>query len=153
MSDCCGGGTKLIYSCSGSADVGEIADRVTRRLQDEGFARMTCLAGVGAGLSGFVQSAIGADENITVDGCRTACARKSLERIGVSPTSYILTDLGLVKHETPVTEQTIAEVLEKIKKNAGFSSAPQQTPGGGCCGCDNIVQIQRGETKGTSAPV
>ena len=134
MAECCDGGSKLIYSCAGSADVGEIADRVTRRLSDEGYARMTCLAGVGAGLSGFVQSAIGADENITIDGCPTACARKSLERIGVHPTSYILTDLGLVKHETPVTDQIVAEVLEKIKKNAGFSAATPRTTGGGCCG-------------------
>jgi len=120
MAECCGGGTKLVYSCSGSADVGEIADHVTRRLRDEGFAKMTCLAGVGAGLSGYVQSAQGADEVITIDRCVTACARKSLQRIGVQPTSYILTDLGLEKHETPLTEKIIDEVLEKIKKVAAF---------------------------------
>ena len=134
MADCCEGGTRLIYSCAGSADVGEIADRVTRKLRDEGYARMTCLAGVGAGLSGYVQSAKGADEVITIDGCVTACARKSLERIGVHPTSYILTDLGLEKHETPVTDQIVTEVLEKIKKNDGFSAASPRTTGGGCCG-------------------
>ena len=134
MAECCEGGTKLIYSCSGSADVGEIADRVTRRLRDEGYARMTCLAGVGAGRSGYVQSAKGADEVITIDGCVTACARKSLERIGVQPTSYILTDLGLEKHETPVTDQVVNEVLENIKKNTGISKATPQSSGGGCCG-------------------
>lgn len=69
MVECCGTATKLIYACSGSADVGEIADRVTRKLRNEGYAKMTCLAGVGAGLSGYVQSAKGADENITIDGC------------------------------------------------------------------------------------
>jgi len=134
MVECCQGGTRLIYSCAGSADVGEIADRVARRLRDEGYARMTCLAGVGAGLSGFVQSAIGADENITVDGCPIACARKSLERIGVQPTSYILTNYGLEKHETPATDKIINEILEKIKKNSGFSAATMQTTGGKCCG-------------------
>jgi len=134
MADCCEGGTRLIYSCAGSADVGEIADRVARKLRDEGYARMTCLAGIGAGLSGFVQSAIGADENITVDGCPIACARKSLERIGVQPTSYILTNFGLEKHETPVTENIIDEIFEKIKKNSGFTAAKQQTTNGGCCG-------------------
>jgi uncharacterized metal-binding protein len=134
MADCCSGETKLIYSCSGSADVGEIADRVTRRLRDEGHARMTCLAGIGAGLSGFVQSAIGADENITVDGCPIACARNSLERIGVIPMSYILTDMGLEKHETPVTEKIIDEIFEKIKKGSGFTAATSPRTGGGCCG-------------------
>ena len=57
MADCCKAGTKLIYACSGAADVGEIADRVVRRLRREGFTKMTCLAGIGAGLSGYVQSA------------------------------------------------------------------------------------------------
>ncbi|HPD55790.1 MAG TPA: putative zinc-binding protein [Smithellaceae bacterium] len=134
MSDCCEGGTKLIYSCAGSADVGEIADRVARKMRDEGHAIMTCLAGVGAGLSGFVQSAIGADENITIDGCSTACARKSLERIGVSPKSYILTNLGLEKHETPVTEKVIDEIYKKIINGGGFlaTTIPETTYS--CCG-------------------
>ncbi len=134
MTDCCEGGTKLIYSCAGSADVGEIADRVARRLRDEGYAIMTCLAGVGAGLSGFVQSAIGADENITIDGCATACARKSLERIGVNPKSYILTALGLEKHETPVTEKVIDEIFEKIINSEGFTAAKIPTVTNSCYG-------------------
>ncbi|NMD05752.1 MAG: zinc-binding protein, partial [Deltaproteobacteria bacterium] len=46
MTECCEEGTKLIYSCTGSADVGEIADRMARRLRDEGYTIMTCLAGV-----------------------------------------------------------------------------------------------------------
>lgn len=143
MTECCEGGTKLIYSCAGSADVGEIADRVARRLRDEGYARMTCLAGVGAGLSGFVQSAIGADENITIDGCSTACARKSLERIGVNPKSYILTALGLEKHETPVTEKIIDEIFEKIMNDGGFSAATIPTVTNSCCG----IKTLKKETK------
>jgi len=134
MSGCCEGSTRLIYTCSGAADVGEIADRVVRRLRDEGYARMTCLAGIGADLSGFVQSAKGADENITVDGCSIACARKSLERIGVTPTSYILTDMGLEKHETPVTEEIIDKTFQKIKKDSGFAVTSTRKTGGGCCG-------------------
>ena len=144
MAECCEGGTKLIYSCAGSADVGEIADRVTRKLRDEGYARMTCLAGVGAGLSGFVQSALGAGENITIGGCSTACARKSLERIGVNPKSYILTALGLEKHETPVTEKVIDEIFEKIKISNGFSAATIPTTSYGCCG----IKILKKKTEG-----
>jgi uncharacterized metal-binding protein len=41
MAECCGGGTKLIYACSGAADVGEIADRVARKLRADGVARMS----------------------------------------------------------------------------------------------------------------
>ncbi|MDD1744422.1 MAG: putative zinc-binding protein [Candidatus Methanoperedens sp.] len=57
MAECCTGGTRLIYSCSGGSNVGEIADRVARKLRSEGFGTMTCLASIGAHLSGFVESA------------------------------------------------------------------------------------------------
>ncbi|OPY88124.1 MAG: DGC domain protein [Smithella sp. PtaU1.Bin162] len=134
MAECCGSGTKLIYACSGAADVGEIADRVTRKLRKEGDFLMTCLAGIGAGLSGYVQSAKGADENITIDGCPVACARKTLERIGVTPTSYILTDLGLVKGESPVSEKIVDLMCEKIKKAKGSKTVQERTITGGC-GC------------------
>jgi uncharacterized metal-binding protein len=127
--------TKLIYACSGAADVGEIADQVTRRLRAEGFTKMTCLAGIGAGLSGYVKSAKGADENITIDGCPVACAKKTLEKIGVTPTSYILTDMGLVKGETPVTEKIIAKVSEQIKSSKGSTATSVKMGTGGCsCG-------------------
>lgn len=131
--NCCSGGTKLLYSCSGSADVGLLSDRMARKLRDEGFARMTCLAGVGADLSGFVMSAKGADENITIDGCPTACAKKALERVGVSTTAYILTDMGCVKGSTPVTDELVDKMCGMIK-NAAKSSAGPAAQGSGC-GC------------------
>jgi uncharacterized metal-binding protein len=135
MAECCATETKLIYACSGASDVGEIADVVARRLRDEGAANMSCLAGVGAGLSGYVQSAKGADINITIDGCKTACAKKTLERIDVKPTSYILTGFGLVKGETPVTDKIIAEISGKIKSTISSPASLEQKVTGGCsCG-------------------
>jgi len=135
MAECCATEIKLIYACSGASDVGEIADRVARKLRDEGIAQMTCLAGVGAELSGYVQSAKGTNINITIDGCKTACAKKTLERIGVKPTSYILTGFGLVKGETPVTDKIITEIAGKIKSTIGTPAALEQLVAGGCsCG-------------------
>jgi uncharacterized metal-binding protein len=60
MADCCCNGKQtanLIYACSGSANTGLLADQVARRLALEGNGKMTCLAAVGAGLSGFLESA------------------------------------------------------------------------------------------------
>ncbi len=54
MAECCTGGTRMIYACSGAADVGEVADRVARRLREKRFAKMSCLAAVGTDLSGYV---------------------------------------------------------------------------------------------------
>jgi uncharacterized metal-binding protein len=115
--DCCSdGGVKLLYTCAGAADVGELSDLAVRKLWKEGFATKTCLAGVGADISGFVQSAKGADMNITVDGCPIACARKGLERIGVKPVSVMLADLGYKKGESPVTEEKINSIISAVKE-------------------------------------
>lgn len=129
MADCCSGGVKLLYSCSGAADVGEIADQVSRKLRDKGFARFTCLAGVGADLSGFIESARGADLNIAIDGCGTMCAKKALERIGVSAISYVLTDFGIEKGKTPFTEKIVVELSEKIM---GQSAQTSEAKTSGC---------------------
>jgi uncharacterized metal-binding protein len=132
MADCCSGGVKLIYSCSGAADVGQIADGVTRKLRDRGFARMTCLAGIGADLSGFVESARAADVNITIDGCGTLCAKKALERIGVAPASYVLTDFGIEKGKTPPTDDIVHMMCDRIMRQGEPAPGPQ---GSGCsCG-------------------
>lgn len=135
MAECIEGETRILYSCSGAADVGEIADRVTRRLRDLGYARMSCLAGIGAGHSGYVQSAKNADMAITIDGCAHACARKSLERIGVETTSYILTKMGLVKGATSVTEKIIADLSERIRSLDGRPAGSQPLEADGCS-CD-----------------
>jgi len=75
MAECCRGSDgkiKLLYACSGAANTGYLADNVSRRLAKIGIGRMTCMAAVGAGLSGFVESARAAGENLVIDGCPEA---------------------------------------------------------------------------------
>ena len=43
----CSAGPKLIFSCSGAADVGELADQTARKLTRNGDGKMFCLAGIG----------------------------------------------------------------------------------------------------------
>lgn len=135
MGDCaCNSGTKIIYSCSGAADVGEIADRAVRALRREGFAQGSCVAAIGAGLPGFVESAKGADVNITVDGCSVGCARKILENLGVTPVSYIVTEMGFKKGSSPANPEAIETVYRNIKE--GKTGEQKITVVSGCgCGC------------------
>jgi uncharacterized metal-binding protein len=130
---CCGNGTKLIYSCSGASDVGKIADEVARKLSKTKQGAMTCLAAIGAQLSGFVESAKGASENITIDGCNVACARKTLEHIGVKPKSYIITEMGYKKGETSVTDKVIDEVVNKISLGRSVQTKETGQQNGCCC--------------------
>ena len=100
-------------------------------LSKEGLVKMGCLASIGARLSGSIESAKGADEIITIDGCPVACAKKALELTGVTPKSIILTKLGLVKGKTHVTEKKVEEITAKVKKK--MPSGTQQPEKGGCC--------------------
>ena len=138
-SECkCSTAPTLIFPCSGAADVGEISDRIARRLSCEGIGKMNCLAGVGAQLTGFVESAKTARVNITIDGCPTACSRKMFENLGLEPQSFILTDMGLVKGKAPVDDHVIEKLVETIKKilteqnmNAIYEKTISKS--GGCC--------------------
>lgn len=134
MAECCDGGIKIIYACSGQSNVGEIADRVVRKLRNEGFAKMACLAGVGADLSGYVQTAKASEVCFTVDGCPTACARKNMERIGVSSKAYVLTEMGLKKGETPVTDEVVERIAAKIRIGLPLSKEVQTSMDGFGCG-------------------
>ncbi len=126
--------TKIIYACSGASDVGKIADEAARALSKEGYARMSCLAAIGADSGEYVDAARAADMVIVVDGCPIACARKNLERIGVAPVAFVLTKMGLVKGMTPPTEKVIAETAKKIKETAGENPPPSCGSGCGSCG-------------------
>jgi uncharacterized metal-binding protein len=116
MADCsCSNGVRLFYACSGAADVGAIADQVVRKLLKDGYGKPTCLAAVGAHLPAYIESAKGAGENIAIDGCAVGCAKTILEHIGITPKSYILTEMGLEKGKTPPEEKTIQKIVETIQ--------------------------------------
>lgn len=143
MGECCCNNAiaRLIYSCSGCAGVGEIADQVARKLNREGYGKMTCLASISAGISGTIASARGADENITIDGCSVACARKILENINIEPDkSYILTDMWLEKGKTTVSKEIITVVNEQIKQGIVSKGQLKKEQGNNKntgCSCDS----------------
>jgi len=110
---CCAG-PKLIFACSGAADVGAIADQAARILTREGAGKMFCLAGVGGRVSGIMESTKAASAILAIDGCGLDCAKNCLEQAGFTEFQHLrLSDLGLEKGESPVTEENIAKVTEK----------------------------------------
>lgn len=119
MIECSCGGSKpvIFYACSGAADVGLLSDLTARKLSDDKMGVMSCLAAVGAGLSGFVESAKAADRCVAIDGCMTACAKKNLEKAGIAPVSFVLTEMGYSKGSTDVNENAVNEAVLNIKNN------------------------------------
>lgn len=103
----------LVYSCSGAADTGELADRAVRRLTVEGKARMSCLAGIGGRVSGLLASAEAAPALLAIDGCPQDCAKKTLALAGFAEVRHLrVTDLGFKKGASPVTEEAVRRIAE-----------------------------------------
>lgn len=107
---CCSASPKLIFACSGAADVGAIADQAARALTREGKGKMFCLAGVGGRVSGIMKSTEAADKILAIDGCDLDCAKKCLEEAGFKAFEAMrVTDLDMVKGKTPVTMESIGK--------------------------------------------
>ncbi|HUW57923.1 MAG TPA: putative zinc-binding protein [Planctomycetota bacterium] len=123
MSECCCGGDKpkkkvLFYACSGGANVAEVADRAARQLMYDGRGGMFCLAGLGAGIEGMIQTARDADLNVVIDGCPMDCAKKIFDKTGVTNYAQIkVTDLGIEKVKgIKATDDQVARVVAKAKE-------------------------------------
>ncbi len=105
----------LIFACSGAADTGEIADRAARHLRDSGVGKMYCLAGVGGKVGSILETTRVAANILAIDGCPTNCARKTLEEAGFGGFAHLqITDLGLEKGRSAVTEENVALVERRV---------------------------------------
>ncbi|MFW5828910.1 MAG: putative zinc-binding protein [Planctomycetota bacterium] len=126
MADCCCSAKTdknvLIYACSGGANVAEAADLAARQLAAEGCGGMFCLAGIGAGIQGMVQTAKDADVNLVIDGCPMDCAKKCFENAGVDNYTFIrVTDLGIEKlpKGNRATSDDVARIVSTAKHCLG----------------------------------
>lgn len=116
----CASGPYLIFSCSGAADVGELADQVARKLTREGWGMMSCTAGIGGAIPGMIEGAKSAEKVIALDGCPVGCVKSLLAKGGVTDILHIrITDLGFTKGRTEVHETTIEKVSDMVKETAG----------------------------------
>lgn len=112
----CGTAPKLIFACSGAADVGQIADLAARRLAAEGAGKMFCLAGVGGRVSGIMATTKAAAAILAIDGCPLDCARKTLEEAGFSEFEHLrLSDLGMEKGQSLAMKERVEKVVSRAK--------------------------------------
>jgi len=75
----------LIYSCSGCSSAAQLANTVAVRLDREGAAEMSCIAGVGGDVPSLVKVAKSGRKILVLDGCPLECAKNCLRRHGVEP--------------------------------------------------------------------
>ena len=121
----------VVYACSGCSDAGELADRIARRLTQEGTAQMSCLAGIGGRVKSLVSKAEKAEHILVVDGCPLNCAAHTLKLAGFRNFDHLeLQKIGLRKGSCPVTEERIASGVEAARKILSKATAtePQAEP-------------------------
>lgn len=113
---CCGSAPRLIFACSGAADVGQISDLAARKLTAEGAGKMFCLAGIGGRVSGIMETTRAAAAVLAIDGCPLDCARKTLEEAGFTRFEHLrLSEMGMEKGKSPATEEQVAKVVSQGK--------------------------------------
>ena len=107
----CAGAPKLIFACSGAADVGAVADQAARKLTQDGAGKMFCLAGIGGRVPGIMATTQLASRILAIDGCPLNCVKNSLEQAGFKTYEHLqLADLGMTKGMTPPTLDVITKV-------------------------------------------
>lgn len=113
MSGACSGSKTLIFSCSGAADVGEVADRTARKLTRDGVGKMYCLNGIGGRVASIVKTAQAADRILAIDGCTLNCASLCLKEAGFENFAILkLAELGMEKGKSPANEESVARAAK-----------------------------------------
>jgi uncharacterized metal-binding protein len=104
---------RVIFTCSGAAHVGHVADVAARQLARDDRGRMLCVAAVGAGEEAIIRDARDADEVLVIDGCDKDCARKTLARAQITDVCHIrVSDLDVAERDAPPSPVEVKKVME-----------------------------------------
>ncbi len=88
----------LVYSCSGCSSAAQLANHVAVRMDRQGLAEMSCIAGVGGDVPKLVKLAKSGRPIIALDGCPLVCVKSALARHGITPERhYQLHEYGVKK--------------------------------------------------------
>lgn len=107
----------LIYSCSGCSSAAQLANHVAVRIDREGLAEMSCIAGVGGDVPSLVKVAQSGRKITVLDGCALQCSMHSLKRHGVTPhRHYVLSKYGVKKVQHGEFDPLQAEEIYSLVK-------------------------------------
>jgi len=69
---------------------------------------------MGAGISGFLESARGAGVNVVMDGCPVSCGEKVFRDLKIPFRHFKTTDFEVEKGRTEITDELVDNVTFKI---------------------------------------
>ncbi|MGE5452153.1 MAG: putative zinc-binding protein [Acidobacteriota bacterium] len=83
----------LVYACSGCSSAAQLANHLAVRLDREGQAEMSCIAGVGGQVRPLLRKLQDAVEQqrpiVAIDGCPLSCVASTLALQGVKATTHL----------------------------------------------------------------
>lgn len=129
--------TPLVYSCSGCSSAAQMANQLAIRLDRDGAAEMSCIAGVGGGVTALLKTAQAGRPILALDGCMLQCVSACLANAGVVATTHlVLSEHGVRKrrHADFDAEQAghvyVRHVLPAALalRDLGFAHKPVPTP-------------------------
>ena len=111
----------LIFPCSGASNCGQIANQAAVRLTKEGTGKMHCLAGISAHDNVMLDTTKAAKRVVALDGCSTACAKRTLEHAGIMITDHLEVTKERVEkiHGFNISLEAISAIAAKVRKTLG----------------------------------
>lgn len=118
----------LVYACSGCSSAAQMANDLALRLDREGLAEMSCIAGVGGGVPGLVKLAQSGRPILALDGCRLSCVQACLRQAGVQADhALLLSDQGVVKYKHQAYAISQAEEVWPLIRDSAGALASKKT--------------------------
>ncbi|WP_267643559.1 putative zinc-binding protein [Haloarchaeobius amylolyticus] len=110
----------LVYSCSGCSSAAQLANDLAVRLDREGRAEMSCIAGVGGDVAPLVDTATSGRPTLVIDGCPLECARTCLADHDVTPDEHVnLAKAGVSKeYHTDYDDDRADELYDRLAEVA-----------------------------------
>jgi len=112
----------LIFACSGASNVGQLANATAIELARQARGTFYCIAGIGAHISGMLETARIADEIIAIDGCPASCVKCTLEHAGLPVHRHVMvTNLGIEKnHNFTLDEGALERLLRLVNDDVAM---------------------------------
>src|SRR5690606_2110766 len=102
----------LVYSCSGCSSAAQMANHFALRLDREGVAEMSCIAGVGGGVASLVRTARSGRRILALDGCHLKGVSACLSNEGVvADEQLVLSDHGVIRQKHVDFDQREADEI------------------------------------------
>lgn len=121
-------GKCIILACSGASKMGNLTDKIARRLNNSDSYSMSCLAKVAAHDSVLMNS-LQQNEALVIDGCKTECAKKIMEEAWLSNYQYInLNDIEFIRNNNLESENIENLVYDHINNLSDVNIVEHQRP-------------------------